>query len=226
MPGTNQRTRFQRCERPFFQRPRRRGIPPPVRRAGNRRAGGCRKVLPQEPAPVSRGDGPPGAKGGRRLLPDGSGASPPSSCARSPTRSWPPTFTTCAASPSPCSSERPTLLRPADLPWLIDIVRATANWAHVDWLATKVVGPLVAALPAARRDSQLAALGPGPAPVGAADGPARPARCPAGGRGRLRPLRRHRRALAARKRSSSSARRSAGSCARCPSAAPSSRSLF
>jgi 3-methyladenine DNA glycosylase AlkD len=50
---------------------------------------------------------------------------------------------------------KPELLRPADLPWLLDLVRATANWAHVDWLATKVIGPLVAALPATRRGSEL-----------------------------------------------------------------------
>jgi 3-methyladenine DNA glycosylase AlkD len=49
-----------------------------------------------------------------------------------------------------------SLLRPADLPWLIGFVRATANWAHVDWLATKVIGPPVASLPAARRKSLLA----------------------------------------------------------------------
>jgi 3-methyladenine DNA glycosylase AlkD len=47
------------------------------------------------------------------------------------------------------------LLGPADLPWLVGHVRTTANWAHVDWLATKVIGPLVAALPAARRKAQL-----------------------------------------------------------------------
>jgi 3-methyladenine DNA glycosylase AlkD len=47
------------------------------------------------------------------------------------------------------------LLQARDLPWLIEVVRLTANWAHVDWLATKVVGPLVAALPPARRTRQL-----------------------------------------------------------------------
>jgi 3-methyladenine DNA glycosylase AlkD len=47
------------------------------------------------------------------------------------------------------------LLQARDLPWLVEVVRLTANWAHVDWLATKVVGPLVAALPAARRARQL-----------------------------------------------------------------------
>jgi 3-methyladenine DNA glycosylase AlkD len=31
----------------------------------------------------------------------------------------------------------------ADLPWLIGLVRRAANWAHVDWLATKIVGPIV-----------------------------------------------------------------------------------
>jgi 3-methyladenine DNA glycosylase AlkD len=38
---------------------------------------------------------------------------------------------------------RVRLLEKADLPWLIDLVRVSANWAHVDWLAVKVVGPLV-----------------------------------------------------------------------------------
>ncbi len=50
---------------------------------------------------------------------------------------------------------RHNLLLPGDLPWLVEGVRSTANWAHVDWLATKVVGPLVAALPAARRAAVL-----------------------------------------------------------------------
>jgi 3-methyladenine DNA glycosylase AlkD len=50
---------------------------------------------------------------------------------------------------------RNDLLAARDLPWLITCVRSTANWAHVDWLATKVIGPLVAALPAARRRALL-----------------------------------------------------------------------
>jgi 3-methyladenine DNA glycosylase AlkD len=36
------------------------------------------------------------------------------------------------------------LLTPDDAEWLIAIVRRSANWAHVDWLATKVLGRLVA----------------------------------------------------------------------------------
>src|SRR5262249_36893725 len=35
---------------------------------------------------------------------------------------------------------RVKLLTRADLPWLIDLVRASACWAHVDWLAVSVVG--------------------------------------------------------------------------------------
>ncbi len=49
-----------------------------------------------------------------------------------------------------------------DVPWLIGLVRRSANWAHVDWLATKVVGSVVEAHPALRgqlrawaRDSDL-----------------------------------------------------------------------
>lgn len=47
---------------------------------------------------------------------------------------------------------RPGLLTVEDLPWLIGLVRRAGNWAHVDWLATKVVGPVVAsASPSTRR---------------------------------------------------------------------------
>lgn len=35
-------------------------------------------------------------------------------------------------------------LEPADLRWLIELVRQSAAWAHVDWLATKVIGAVVA----------------------------------------------------------------------------------
>ncbi|HEU4536735.1 MAG TPA: DNA alkylation repair protein [Polyangiaceae bacterium] len=44
---------------------------------------------------------------------------------------------------------RRDLLAPADLPWLVGLVRHTGNWAHVDWLATKVVGHLVTGRPRA-----------------------------------------------------------------------------
>ena len=37
------------------------------------------------------------------------------------------------------------LLRASDLPWLIGVARHTGNWAHVDWLATKVIGPVISA---------------------------------------------------------------------------------
>jgi 3-methyladenine DNA glycosylase AlkD len=39
--------------------------------------------------------------------------------------------------------KRVKLLEKADLPWLIELVRVSANWAHVDWLAVKMVGPVV-----------------------------------------------------------------------------------
>jgi 3-methyladenine DNA glycosylase AlkD len=40
------------------------------------------------------------------------------------------------------------LLVAGDAPWLIGLVRVSACWAHVDYLATKVIDPLVAAHPA------------------------------------------------------------------------------
>lgn len=43
---------------------------------------------------------------------------------------------------------RAALLTPEDVPWLIQLVRTSSNWAHVDWLATKVFGPVVEAHPA------------------------------------------------------------------------------
>jgi 3-methyladenine DNA glycosylase AlkD len=39
------------------------------------------------------------------------------------------------------------LLDANDAPWLLGLVRVSACWAHVDYLATKVVDPLVAAHP-------------------------------------------------------------------------------
>jgi 3-methyladenine DNA glycosylase AlkD len=50
--------------------------------------------------------------------------------------------------------KRQKLLVAADAPWLIAIVRESACWAHVDLLATKVIGALVAREPkvAARLD--------------------------------------------------------------------------
>ncbi|MGO8993827.1 MAG: DNA alkylation repair protein [Polyangiaceae bacterium] len=39
------------------------------------------------------------------------------------------------------------LLVPRDAPWLITLVRASPCWAHVDYLATQVIDPLVAANP-------------------------------------------------------------------------------
>ncbi len=43
------------------------------------------------------------------------------------------------------------LLTAADLPWLIQLVRTFANWAHVDLLATKVIGHVVKENPATLR---------------------------------------------------------------------------
>jgi len=43
---------------------------------------------------------------------------------------------------------RRALLVPGDAVWLIELVRASACWAHVDYLATKVIDPLVAKHPA------------------------------------------------------------------------------
>ena len=44
-----------------------------------------------------------------------------------------------------------------DLPWLRGEFRRLANWAHVDWLVTKVVGPIIARAPAATRRRTLRA---------------------------------------------------------------------
>jgi 3-methyladenine DNA glycosylase AlkD len=50
---------------------------------------------------------------------------------------------------------RANLLAPADLPFLLGLVRASSCWAHVDWIATTLVGGIVAAdsrtLPRLRR---------------------------------------------------------------------------
>jgi 3-methyladenine DNA glycosylase AlkD len=43
--------------------------------------------------------------------------------------------------------KKQALLDADDLPWLIGLVRLSAGWAHVDWLATKVVGPVIARMP-------------------------------------------------------------------------------
>jgi 3-methyladenine DNA glycosylase AlkD len=40
------------------------------------------------------------------------------------------------------------LLREADLPWLVGLVRMSDTWAHVDWLAADVIGGLVERYPA------------------------------------------------------------------------------
>lgn len=38
---------------------------------------------------------------------------------------------------------RRALLRPADVPWLVELAQRDPGWAHLDWLAAKVIGPLV-----------------------------------------------------------------------------------
>src|SRR5690348_5332504 len=43
------------------------------------------------------------------------------------------------------------LLVERDLPWLIDIADASNTWAHIDWLATAVIGDVVDRHPASRR---------------------------------------------------------------------------
>ncbi|MFZ5892308.1 MAG: DNA alkylation repair protein [Myxococcota bacterium] len=47
--------------------------------------------------------------------------------------------------------QRVDLLRPSDAKWLITLLRSADTWAHVDWLAIKVLGPLVAREPALAR---------------------------------------------------------------------------
>jgi len=41
------------------------------------------------------------------------------------------------------------LLREADLPWLVGLVRGSNTWAHVDWFAADIIGRLVERHPAA-----------------------------------------------------------------------------
>jgi 3-methyladenine DNA glycosylase AlkD len=36
-----------------------------------------------------------------------------------------------------------TLLEPGDAPWLAELARRGACWAHVDWLVTKAIAPLL-----------------------------------------------------------------------------------
>jgi len=55
---------------------------------------------------------------------------------------------------------RSALLTPEDVPWLIQLVRRSANWAHVDWLATKVFGPVVEAHPELRGELRVWAQDP------------------------------------------------------------------
>ncbi len=46
-------------------------------------------------------------------------------------------------------------LGPSALPRLIELVREGAGWAYVDWLATKVIGPILAANPRELRRLEL-----------------------------------------------------------------------
>jgi 3-methyladenine DNA glycosylase AlkD len=43
--------------------------------------------------------------------------------------------------------KRRALLSPRDLPWLVGFARKSHNWGHVDLLATKVIGHVVANMP-------------------------------------------------------------------------------
>src|SRR5207247_1903294 len=43
------------------------------------------------------------------------------------------------------------LLEERDLPWLLDLVDASNTWAHVDWLATGIMGNVYARYPASGR---------------------------------------------------------------------------
>ena len=45
-------------------------------------------------------------------------------------------------------------LRESDLPWLIGLVRSSNTWAHVDWLASDVIGGVVERQPAGLRRLQ------------------------------------------------------------------------
>jgi 3-methyladenine DNA glycosylase AlkD len=42
---------------------------------------------------------------------------------------------------------RRALLTARDLPWLVHLVRRSGNWAHVDWLATAIIGRIVPTAP-------------------------------------------------------------------------------
>ena len=46
---------------------------------------------------------------------------------------------------------RRAVLDERDLPWLIDIADASNTWAHIDWLATAVIGDVVGRYPASLR---------------------------------------------------------------------------
>jgi 3-methyladenine DNA glycosylase AlkD len=46
---------------------------------------------------------------------------------------------------------RSALLRPADAPWLVSMARSAGTWAHVDWLAVKVLGALIVREPGVAR---------------------------------------------------------------------------
>ena len=46
---------------------------------------------------------------------------------------------------------RRAVLEDTDLPWLIDIADRCNTWAHIDWLATAIIGDVVDRYPASRR---------------------------------------------------------------------------
>jgi 3-methyladenine DNA glycosylase AlkD len=46
---------------------------------------------------------------------------------------------------------RVKLLGERDLPWLLSLVRRSPYWAHVDWLAAKIIGPILQDRPAMKK---------------------------------------------------------------------------
>ena len=49
------------------------------------------------------------------------------------------------------TDRRRALLEDRDLPWLLDLVDASKTWAHVDWIATTLIGDVVDRYPATLR---------------------------------------------------------------------------
>ena len=137
----------------------------------------CREGLPEESAAVSRRHGARRAPPGRRSGPRRESPSWPTAaaCGRWPARSYATDFHDLRSTGIALLERREALLAAADLPWLCDLVRRSANWAHVDWLVTKVVGPIIARAPGRRPPAHAASLGPRSRLLGAPGGAAGPA---------------------------------------------------